>query len=186
MKFAYLMLCWPVQTAVGARRTASNLLCAGAELANAMNEAALEAARRNASEITNIDIYNGIDRILQVHRPFLQFEGFCSLSLTLPEPLRRKSFHVKICVNGRLYPLESNMLGCLSVTLCWSNLGAQGIRRPGLPARLRMRYCLAVHEVGRGLLATVLRQRCLDAGREPHLEAVERVTIVPRGQYGSH
>ena len=31
-----------------------------------MNEAALEAVRRNGSVITSIDIYNAMDRILQV------------------------------------------------------------------------------------------------------------------------
>jgi cell division protease FtsH len=38
----------------------------GAELANIMNEAALEAGRRKSDNITNADVYNGIDRILQV------------------------------------------------------------------------------------------------------------------------
>ena len=41
-------------------------LCTGAELANVINEAALEAARRNGTEITSIGIYNAMDRILQV------------------------------------------------------------------------------------------------------------------------
>lgn len=31
-----------------------------------MNEAALEAVRRNGSVITTVDIYNAMDRILQV------------------------------------------------------------------------------------------------------------------------
>ena len=39
---------------------------AGAELANVVNEGALECARRGGSSITSLDIYNGIDRILQV------------------------------------------------------------------------------------------------------------------------
>ncbi len=42
------------------------LVCAGAELANVMNEAALEAVRRNGSVISMTDIYNAMDRILQV------------------------------------------------------------------------------------------------------------------------
>lgn len=46
-----------------------------------------------------------------------------------------------------------------------------------------MRRRLALHEMGKALVATVLRQRYLAAGREPHLEAVERVTIVPRGRH---
>lgn len=40
--------------------------CAGAELANVMNEAALEAVRREGALITSADIYNAMDRILQV------------------------------------------------------------------------------------------------------------------------
>ena len=39
---------------------------AGAELANVMNEAALEAVRRNGSVVNMADIYNAMDRILQV------------------------------------------------------------------------------------------------------------------------
>lgn len=38
----------------------------GAELANVLNEAALEAVRRDALSITSADVYNAIDRILQV------------------------------------------------------------------------------------------------------------------------
>ncbi len=41
-------------------------LVAGAELANIVNEAALEAVRRGGSIITTEDVYNGMDRILQV------------------------------------------------------------------------------------------------------------------------
>ena len=42
---------------------------AGAELANVLNEGALEAVRRGADIITRTDIYNGIDRVLQVRAP---------------------------------------------------------------------------------------------------------------------
>ena len=59
---------------------------------------------------------------------------------------------------------------------------AQGVKRPGLPARMLMRRRLTAYEVGKALVAMVLRQRCLKAGRKAHLEAVERVTIVPRGR----
>ena len=38
----------------------------GAELANVLNEAALEAVRRQAVSISSVDVYNAIDRILQV------------------------------------------------------------------------------------------------------------------------
>ena len=41
-------------------------MVAGAELANILNEAALEAVRRGGSIITTEDVYNGMDRILQV------------------------------------------------------------------------------------------------------------------------
>ena len=61
-------------------------------------------------------------------------------------------------------------------------LFSQGIKRPGLPKRMHMRYRIAVHETGKALLATVLRRRYLEAGRKPHLEAVERVTILGRGR----
>lgn len=43
-----------------------NTVCAGAELANVLNEGALEAVRRGADLITRADVYNGIDRVLQV------------------------------------------------------------------------------------------------------------------------
>ena len=42
------------------------LLPPGAELANVLNEAALEAVRRRADLVARADIYNGMDRILQV------------------------------------------------------------------------------------------------------------------------
>ena len=38
---------------------------AGAELANVLNEGALVAVRRGADVITQADIYDGVDRILQ-------------------------------------------------------------------------------------------------------------------------
>ena len=39
---------------------------AGAELANVLNEAALETVRRRGESVSTADIYNGMDRILQV------------------------------------------------------------------------------------------------------------------------
>ena len=51
---------------------------AGAELANILNEAALEAVRRGGSIITTEDVYNGMDRILQVpSHPVLALESLC-------------------------------------------------------------------------------------------------------------
>lgn len=47
---------------------------AGAELANVLNEAALEAVRRGGDIITSVDVYNGMDRILQVLLRWLSTE----------------------------------------------------------------------------------------------------------------
>lgn len=57
----------------------------------------------------------------------------------------------------------------------------QGISQPGLPERMQIRRWLTVYEAGRALVATALRRRCLKEGRRPHVEAVQRVTILPRG-----
>lgn len=46
---------------------------------------------------------------------------------------------------------------------------------------MQVRRWLTVYEAGRALVAAVLRRRCLQAGTRPHVEAVERVTILPRG-----
>ncbi|KAL4448900.1 hypothetical protein ABPG77_007617 [Micractinium sp. CCAP 211/92] len=44
----------------------------GAELGNVLNEAALEAVRRDAAEVTQADVYNAVDRVLQgIRRPSL-------------------------------------------------------------------------------------------------------------------
>ena len=47
----------------------------GAELANVLNEGALEAVRRDATSISAADIYNAVDRILQVQLHFPQCCG---------------------------------------------------------------------------------------------------------------
>ena len=52
----------------------------------------------------------------------------------------------------------------------------QGVRRPPLPDYLEVRKYFAVHECGKALVATKLREQ---TGR---LEQVERVSIVPRGR----
>ena len=52
----------------------------------------------------------------------------------------------------------------------------QGIRRPSLPDRFRIKKCMAVHEAGTGIIATLLHR---SAGR---IEPVERISIVPRGR----
>lgn len=51
----------------------------------------------------------------------------------------------------------------------------QGVRRPPLPTRLGVKRALAAHEAGKGLVATLLRQR------SGFLERIERVSMVPRG-----
>lgn len=52
----------------------------------------------------------------------------------------------------------------------------QGVRRPALPDYLEVKKYFAVHECGKALVATKLREK---TGR---LEQVERVSIVPRGR----
>lgn len=64
---------------------------AGAELANVVNEGALECARRGGDTITSLDIYNGIDRILQVqntHCMSLRWHGrLHALTHSFSDPL---------------------------------------------------------------------------------------------------
>ena len=68
--------------------------CAGAELANVMNEAALEAVRREGALISSADIYNAMDRILQVracvHSCCLYT---CTAVWLLPSVLQGRSQH---------------------------------------------------------------------------------------------
>ena len=54
--------------------------------------------------------------------------------------------------------------------------GLQGVKRPALPDRLPIKRAFAVHEVGRAMVASVLREQ---HGR---LEPIERVTMIPRGR----
>ncbi len=57
----------PIAEDVDLRQIARDLPgLSGAELANVLNEGALEAVRCNATAISAADIYNAIDRILQV------------------------------------------------------------------------------------------------------------------------
>lgn len=88
----------------------------GAELGNVLNEAALEAVRRNGDEIQPQDVYGAVDRVLQ------------------------------------------------------------GIRRPSLPDRFKIKRSMAIHEAGTAIIATMLH----DASQR--IEPVERVSIVPRGR----
>ena len=55
-------------------------MVAGAELANVMNEAAVQAIRRDAQSISQQDILNGMERILQV------WQGQEGLLLSSPGP----------------------------------------------------------------------------------------------------
>lgn len=88
----------------------------GAELGNVLNEAALEAVRRDGHEIIPEDVYGAVDRVLQ------------------------------------------------------------GIRRPALPDRFPIKRSMAVHEAGTAIIASLLHQKA------QRIEAVERVSIVPRGR----
>ena len=51
----------------------------GAELANVLNESALEAVRRDADSISTADIYNAVDRILQVRVAGVRRASCCLL-----------------------------------------------------------------------------------------------------------
>ena len=58
----------------------------------------------------------------------------------------------------------------------------QGLRRPGMPKTFQMSQSFAIHEVGKALVATVMRQDRERQGLKPRLERVERVSMVPRGR----
>jgi cell division protease FtsH len=88
----------------------------GAELGNVLNEAALEAVRRDATEIHPEDVFGAVDRVLQ------------------------------------------------------------GIRRPSLPDRFAIKKSMAIHEAGTAIVAMLLHKEA------QRIEAVERVSIVPRGR----
>lgn len=106
----------PLRDDVDLRQLAQDLPgLSGAELANVLNEAALEAVRRDSTDIASADVYNALDRILM------------------------------------------------------------GVRKPALPERLPVKRALAVHEAGKGVVASLLQERT------GFLEKVERVTMVPRG-----
>lgn len=89
---------------------------AGAQLASVLNEAALEAIRRDGEDITPTDIYNAVDRVIQ------------------------------------------------------------GLRHPVQPADLINGHVFAVHEMGRAIVAIVLREE------NNRLEEVEKLSIVSRGK----
>ena len=66
------------------------LFClAGAELANVINESALEAVRRNGTSITMADIYNAMDRVLQVWHTYACKLAVCILRCTSFSTCRR-------------------------------------------------------------------------------------------------
>jgi len=88
----------------------------GAELGNVLNEAALEAVRRDGDEILPEDVFGAVDRVLQ------------------------------------------------------------GIRRPSLPDRFAIKKSMAIHEAGTAIVASLLHEEA------QRIEAVERVSIVPRGR----
>ena len=56
----------PLEPSVDLEQVARDLPgLSGAELANVLNEAALEAVRRDGLTITSEDVYNAMDRIVQ-------------------------------------------------------------------------------------------------------------------------
>ncbi len=56
----------PIDADVDLQQVARDLPgLSGAELANVLNEGALEAVRRDGTTISATDIYNAVDRILQ-------------------------------------------------------------------------------------------------------------------------
>ena len=65
---------------------------AGAELANVLNEAALEAVRRQGELVSKADIYNGMDRILQVLPHFLVLPVAVCSCLFFVKPLLRQLY----------------------------------------------------------------------------------------------
>eukprot|EP00887_Chlorella_sp_A99_P007243 scaffold2.g7243.t1 len=98
----------------------------GAEMANVLNEAALEAVRHRHERISQSDIDGGVDRVLQ-----------------------------------------ARALG---------RGAAGGIRRPGLPDDFAVRRYMAAHECGTAIVASLLH------AAHGRVEAVERVSMVPRGK----
>ena len=52
-----------------------------------------------------------------------------------------------------------------------------------MPKTFQMSQSFAVHEVGKALVATVMRQDRERQGLKPRLERVERVSMVPRGRW---
>ena len=127
-----------------------------------LNEAALEAVRRGADQVEQVDVYDAVDRVLQVcwWRPLGSALGLL----------------FKWC--GRCL---CGWVGGPSTTAPHSHphtptpVARQGIRRPSLPAHRASRRTMAVHEVGVALMAILLNRR---HGR---IEKVERVSAVPRG-----
>ena len=51
-----------------------------------------------------------------------------------------------------------------------------------MPKTFQMSQSFAVHEVGKALVATVMRLDRERQGLKPRLERVERVSMVPRGR----
>ena len=52
-----------------------------------------------------------------------------------------------------------------------------------MPRDFKICKAFAIHEVGKALVATVMRLDREHQGLRPRLERVERVSMVPRGRY---
>ena len=216
-----------------------------------LNEAALETVRRRGEQVSRADIYNGMDRILQVpaaphlltpaasradhacpglpkQEPSLRLHSLHSFfpiwpcngcsDLGVPWQTCMHAEHILLSILCSIYrPAGSKILGsnlvmwqrgsgCQGVhditeahanTLITRNsslstaglpawrraAGAvQGLRRPGMPKSFSISRSFAIHEAGKALVATVLRQDRERQGLKPRLERVERVSMVPRGR----
>lgn len=76
--------------------------------------------------------------------------------------------------------MRSTLIFHLQDKLLLGSCCLQGVRRPALPDYMHVKRAFAVHECGKAIIATALRQQ---TGRMEH---VERVSIIPRGRCGTH
>ena len=88
------------------------------------------------------------------------------------------------CGRGNNFGLRAPLCAtcCHPLLFLYHSVFLQGLRRPSMPKSFRVSGQFAAHEVGKALVATVLRRAREDAGLRPRLERVERVSMVPRGR----
>ena len=79
----------------------------GAELGNVLNEAALEAVRRDGTEITSVDVANAVDRVLQgVRRPALPDRFYSKRAMAIHESGSAIIAVLRHREEGRIEPVE--------------------------------------------------------------------------------